>query len=512
MAEVTNWDAPARIYWEETSASLRSTTESTIITVGEAGVPYNRDAVSNPGLLYIGFYSTWNTFQLQYRRRRRYTPAAQLAATGSVNGEMWEDWSDWITDASIDISGQADTSSGTTKTDMGNLQVWDGIGTFTFEYDWETTGFDKQEFEVRARTYDEPSDTCSAWTVQTLTIGYTPLFTCTAASENMTTGNLDLSLSTNWERGGVNANFIGRAQTKYLFKANVAAYFGALRTECALAVDKSKVNWSMLRSGTSKATVHASKDEGGGSSITYCNFTLNNATPSTSVGAPAYYVDGNYLEVSLIDPSTTKAYTGLFASFSWVDADGVECTASLIADDALKQNKGGFKSYNAYDLGVLPYDVNVEIRIVGAYNGKWNETLVNYSVESGGRCTWIGEDGTTASLVLRLNEPITISRKFSPEQETVKLAGRTREVSRYGTGGSMSLDLEGAILLDSLEPKNADIDASDHAPFFQELTANKQDFTFLAPRGMRARVQVNSVSFETHRDYETVQISMSEVE
>lgn len=466
MAQIySGYAVPCDISWTGggVSASSMSLTTSTKQSVYSGGSSYK-----------ISWKCRHYTYQLQYRVRRRLSPAFASSQGKPSDSEVWEEWGSW---QGHDLS---DVKSDTEKLSWGDLSVT--AAAFHFPYDF--TQYDKVEYQVRVRAFDEATFQCSEWGYGDLSIVYEPIATVLSAIPQAN-GDVLLTVGSNWPRGGNRFSLTDLRRDDPMAKpvdgsvrlSNLKPTFTA--TVPASMIGDAKKAYATMRFYTSDGNLGNGFDEQ--------EFTVGANTPPSSIAKPTVRIEDVDTSTLLYVISEGGDYTSVFASAIYEDALGNKVV------QALPTYSGGFV-WGAY-VDAAPYDVPVTYRVSYANADGWDTVDVVHTTPSNGRCTWSDEE-TAVSITL----DIEASSSYTSNVEIVETT-RGTSVARLGNGGSRSLSVSGKII--ASETWKADL----------EKLRQPKKWHFRKPGGERYDVVIMSVSeADVSGKYVEVSISMQEVE
>ncbi len=450
-----------------------------------------KDTTSAPCEICLKWCSAYSTFQVQYRSRKRYSPAHSQAVYGTT-GEQWTDWGDW---AGATITG---TETATAATRIGSNK-WAMNSTAPFATSNNFATYDAIEWQTRVRVYDAANGKCSLWATQTLRQDFTPSVNMYAKQE--LAGYVTVTYETNWTRGGkvtVYGNSWGN--TPLVTKDQETT-----GTTSTITLQIPRKNITGLTAGSNRLYAHswwfapACSRLG---SLDVLDARKNGVTmtahpnPST-VTPPVISLDGDTLQI------TDVSYTSVFAYIEWEDEEG----RGYASEVTLTKNSGKW----AGDLIAPPYDTELTIRAVavGSDGVLWAQSSITATIDSQKRLSWTLDDGTGVNVTLH-TDAAEISLSETPEGETVKPAGRARPLSRYGTGGTRTISCSAAIMRGSYFADNAKHNQATHKELLAVLRS-QSDMWFRTPNGGRYRVRVTDFSITQNSNYEQISVSMEEV-
>lgn len=430
------------------------------------------DGSDSTGISVYAAYTAWvkwqsvhYTFQVQWRWRSRLSPA-KAAATHPAGGDVWTEWGAWQ-----GVDPDSSTSSSCTKTGT-KVYLTDKI---SIPYDLAEA--DMRELQVRVRAYNEPTNEASEWCVQTLTVYCTPIPAYSASIR--ADGTVVLHVSSKWQRPGC------RLFVK-LYKRGVELVYGQLQPDADVAIPKQYTGG--LKPGDTLRFDHIKwySSDFALMNKTYPSFTLS-STGYTEDGVASPRTTWTVTDALGLHVEVEGEYDSVFGSLTFADACGVERSFEL--EFANQQT----------DCLYPAIDKDMVLRVVVEKGGSWRIKEYSVRVDSKSSClSWEGE-----ACVMPWGVSLTDDADF--DAETIKVAGKARPVSRYGTGGERKLTLEHADIsfVCSEAPKRT-----------AEALKAAHDWVLRAPGGTWHRVCVTGVS----RDYtpgapvDSVKITMQEVE
>lgn len=479
MAELHDGYAiPSRICWVDgsTTAASKSVTSGDRKSVGKSG-----------GSFKICWTCRHYTYQLQYRIRRRYSPAHAVLLDLPEGGEFWEDWGEWQGNGLSD-----DVKSATERLPWGDLNVT----ALPFEFPYDFSHYDRIEYQVRIRTFDEPSTTCSEWGYGELAVIYEPevKIISNALQPN---GDVELSVDTNWSRGGNRFSLTNLRRDDQLAKpvdgyvklVNVEPDFKA--TIPASMVGDAKTVYATMRFYTS--------DGNDGGEFDKQWFEVNGHQDDEDIAEPVVTVDD--AESCVIITVDDERYENVMMSAEWTDSYNVRHMEELIVESFT-----GIDTPSGW-MGKLiapPFGVSVTYRISVVSGSGWRSATVEH--ETANRRS-ISLFAIRADRVVELRHKISWSSNMVPDIEAVKCAGKTNPVARFGKGGVRALSAQGSMVSPGMGVK------SDWLEQIELLRSHRGEWIYRNPVGERIKVAITSVSDE--RDFHgamKVSISMTEVE
>lgn len=463
MATLTkDYSTPSDICWVDGDVDSSATSASTA----------SRKAVREGGSAFkISWVCPHYTYQLQYRVKRRLSPA--YAGAG---GEVWEGWGEW---QGHDLS---DVKSDTERLQWGNLNVTSA--SFYFPYDFSQ--YDRIEYQVRVRAFDEATYKCSDWGYGELTVLYEPVIR-NASATRRPNGDVVLAIDTNWVRGGnrfMMKNIRRDRENGVVVPKTVAAI--GLEPDFTVIVPhdvagESTTIYANLQTFTSDGVMSAYREK---------SFTVDELDDPESIEEPTVVVEDMEPHAFVKVVSETDRYDSVFVTASYTDVFGSQ---QIIEAEVID---GGFMWAGYIDSP--PYDIPVTYRVAVVNEAGWTSKTVEHVTPSKGRCSWSSGDDVV-SLVFDINTAAT----FSSNVETVDTADGGTAV-RFGKGGSRTLSASGNLLR-----KHAG-----EGTWKPELEALRQKrvWAYRKPGGEKYSVIINSISESESNDKAvSVSVSMTEV-
>lgn len=425
---------------------------------------------------YITWSSACKTFQVQWRVRRRYSPAKALAVSPS-GAEVWEEWGEWQgSDLSEDVAIDAVCPYG---------NVWYLNQPFSFDYDFSE--YDRHEYQVRVRVIDESSLLCSEWAYATLDVTFRPSWRFSHVERNAEGIGIGFECD---NPGPIQA---GVTKIAYTDGTTVWSEIGQ------------KVQWLPEGGGVismpvtvKKTTTHL---------LLWGRVYLQNGVTVTILSNQKVAIGAHVDDEEITAPSVSfddaddatvltiadAGYSNVFASAEWTDAYGDVHTEQLDVTGAWEAR-----------FPAPPYGVEVIYRVSVVGEGGWRVSEFIRTVEARGRMSFIDGDD-----YVELLYDTSWKADSSLEGEAVRCAGRAKPVARYGKGATTKVTAQGTLLFSRASAART---ASAWLPEVQLLRSNRT-WIFRNPLGERMNVMINSVAMSSeHSDIITLSISMTEVE
>lgn len=491
MAEIiSGYTLPPEFWWASTGSNKLG-----IPTAGVSGA-------------HISWYKGGQaqTYQVQYRERRRFSPSGYTAA-GVAPANQWEAWGEWQ-----DPDGAVANDTASPVSVSGNVVTYQG---HSWAYGYDTSTYDMYAVQLRVRVFDEPSATASQWAYATLDAVIRPWATLTALP-NAQGGYTVTVVLENWQRGGNRLTIDG---TRYCMDNargqslgpwwNNTPFWAGCTAGLGATGGTVDVPAAAMSGGRIYATNISVVTADGGTSVLDASNMYNYDCPADSntgsamhpAGARVYMVPvGEHEDPAGVTAPTVTAtqdeagnlavkvsggeWDGVSVWYTWTDARGV--TGHGQADAA----KASARIWGAQIIAP-PFDVPITINASVTKNGQWVARSTTATVESGGAVELRRTD-TGESLRVLYNARDTVRRCFDNDAETVKPAGAPRPKSRYGTGGAMSLSVSGLVPGEGVT--GGMLTESALADFVQLEGAG--DWLLRLPGGERYRVALMSYSLD----------------
>ena len=448
------------------------------------------------------WYSQYYTFQVQYRVRRRLSPAKASTVYGS-SGEQWEDWSAWQW---CDVPA-GETAGDTVRTDTVHTNMGFSYTAQEFGFPWDFSEYDAIEYEARVRVYNEPDSTYSEWQTATLRVSYEPSISVTA--EQTDTG-LTVTVITDWQRGGVVKLYAGQdlgdhfvetrlTQTVTGESAGELDSKGAYSGNVTVDIPAGAVSYLRDTSTTLKISGNSVFKPHDGSSFVFSQQGIE----SIPIGEYSGTIDQPQVELiddDVVQVANSEIYTNVFMAASWEDNEGnayaSEVTVAKSAIDGMWHGT----------LDCAPYDSEITLRCAGVNANRWAQSIMELGIGSHSRFTITNGAGSASIVLLDTDSPLSLDEDLA--LETDKPLGANRPHSAYSDGGERSISLSGVVLRGDLESAYSQ---TTHKNLLAVLR-HKGDSWLRTPGGGRFRVAVKSFSLSARSKFETVSIEMEEVE
>lgn len=472
MAEIySGYSAPARIFWTDasTGASSMSLTTYTVAKVRPGG-----------RAVRICWTSPYYTFQVQWRTRLRRAPgnasASSEGQSSSAPVESWTGWGPWQGNAL-----SADVKTDTERLPWGDLSVTTAV--FALAYDFSQ--YDRIEHQVRVRVFDEPSLTCSEWAYAELPVVYEPVFESATATRRPG-GAVDLSVATNWGRGGnrLRVNGLRRDSAEASPTGWTAVVQGA-EPEASVAVPASAAG----NASTLYVDMAFTTSDGASAIASRMAVEVSDDEPAPGAEPPSVAVsDVGFRAKVAVSPPSGASYDAVHVSATWPDALGGTTSEEA---EAVCGPDGTWEAW----VEAPPYDVGGVYRVWAVYGDGFAYAEAAHVTPSKGRVTW--SDGAEG---VSLFFDLALSSAFTLPVETVQTAGGAT-AARLGLGGSRKLSVEGKLL----SPSVAD------GAWRPALDALRRPRVWLLrkPGGERYRVAVTAVGESEERGAVDLVVSAS---
>lgn len=395
--------------------------------------------------ILISMSSPYKTVQLQHMRRRRYKPSYVAAHSGmdQTASEVWEPWPDAWSGDGID-SGQTYR----TMTGDGNDKT---VELASIVDDYDTGDFDGIEYRARVRIYNSGDGAFSEWVERVFFVGYLPHVT--AATFDTSAEGVRVSFTSNATRDYSAYMVEGKGANPYRFTFAPDNPVYVSRGLAPLDAETISFDAALSYGCTFDASL-----------VSNGRVTLSRGIAPSAVTNPIIaYTKGVRLGVSI--RATTGVYSDVDVCAKWTGADGSERFIEVQAD------------YSAPFWSVsleVPFDTPIEL-VYKITAGSRYKLFTATETLPGWRKVWLTHDDVAIALAYDLED----TSPFNMDADTIKPAGASRPLSRYGQGGRREYTL------------NATIEAEDSAIIYQ--LQEPTDWTLRAYGDMR-RVTVRSVT------------------
>lgn len=435
----------------------------------------SRGDVESTHKTHIQFRSKYKTFQVQWRLRRRLTPASVEALPdtdtrkNSTGADVWEEWPDmWSGD---DIDNEAAHLVADLTYSDGNV-----ICKADFSTPYDHSDYDLWEVQIRVRAWDSYTLNVSEWGYRTLRVAFLPTISTLSAAP-VAGGGATLTVDTDWQRSDLTARLkLYSGQTVQV--EDVGPDFTLDIPAADVSDGKARI----------KSLAIGTVDVARVTTIREREVTLSDE-PATTLPDPSITWDGMTATLT----STGDDYASVNAAAVWEDARGIPHSETIEA------------SHNGttwtLELDSPPYDIPItwRISVVGS-NGTYKTVTETRTLESHGCYTWTYQ----GEVMLSLRLGVEAQHSVSPEGDSIKLAGAELPISRHGVGATRTIETKGYLLIR---------DNQDYLPELEQLR-EPHDWVYRAPGGERCKVIVTSYQYSrsTGRSGQLeVTIDMSEV-
>lgn len=502
---------------------------------------------------YFGWRSSDKTYQIRWRYRTRDMPTA-------ANKGGWCGWSAW---AGANTCGRK-TSREThvTPSNTQNPNTWFMANArpkaSTNEYAANQSRYmhylprtlddlyphcDAEQYQVQVRTWGEGNQMHGHHREQTFTIYYAPrTFTVDSVKLNDSDG-LRVYYSTDWNRdgnaveitwqdgsvsrienvkGGLNGTYFTIPSSK--LDQDYDVYVSAHEDHTGEVFHPKRVRF------ITADTPDAFKDD------TTVNLRVQ-ALYASALPNPAISVrtdeEAHLATVTLRQSGSSYSWKTVTVWAGWYAPDGkwTTCFPSRVVSETNYDVAGNYTREGVYEFNNVPSDIAVSyrakvltsaddndsdggttVRTARATSDAWGTDAYGRSgtiMASKGRA-FLSIGDATAALVCALDEAgVTWSRSYAPNVETETCAGRQREVSRHGVGGSASVQVRGDIVYDTTAH---DMGAGRRLADWEAMKRRTGADGFIAlPQGIWAKVAVAGIDIDTARPAHSVSLSLEEV-
>lgn len=423
MAVLTDkYALPSQIQWAVDPTGTAITHTATALEVPEAG--------RNGAIMWS---SKYKTFQVQWRDRKRYAPAAAILLD-ETGADVWTEFPETWQGADIDSD-----SASTVTVCTGNDRR---LAAEAFSYD--ITTYDLIERQVRVRVFNEPDLTCSDWVYATIPVRYSPTMTLSSCEESPE--GCTVTLDTGWPRG---ASSIQTGLYAKQFSETATTQIDRGPYQRADGSASNLVTWTEPQSH-----IVTYKDDpvvmcdlqaltSDGASIVnglqrFANkslFFVGAHTPG-SISEPTVDLQASEQDLAITVTPSGADWDSVQAVVAWVDGMG----HSGQVDATVMSHSGGQWLLYAF---APPFDVELEVRVSVQTGSAWRAVTETITVPSRGMASFCHPD----CWEIAIEYDVEHSQSIEPVAETVQLAdGRT--VQRRGLGSLRTFDVAGRYITD----------------------------------------------------------------
>lgn len=486
MADITSpiesMQIPSGIAW-----LVRKTNEDGFISTKSS---VKQSVSQGGGSFRVCWQCNYDEYQYQYRVRRRYSPS-YADSLGFYDAEStWEDWSEWKGNS---LSGaKSSTERYASTPSMSLVAATDSI---SISYDFSK--YDKHEYQVRVRAFNESSKTYSEWGYGELTIVYEPL-AVVASAVRQANGDVVLSVETNWLRGG--NRFLLMNLRRESQHANPEEWTTAISgvgqdfevTIPAKAVGGAKIIYATMMFKTS--------DENDGNGFTAQSFSVSEQADDNTVKEPVIEFDETESHCRVY--VTGGAYSDVVITAEWIDFFGVAHIENLNAEEYTSIDSGGGWTGK---LEAPPFGIDITYRVSVTERFKLRSKSV-IRTTTNRKCLSLQPIGK--EWCVELDRDLSWSSDASPNVEVVMLVGMARPTARRGIGGARTFNASGSFT--SPSTSGGDGEWLSKVEWLRRFNG---EWMYRNPNGERAKVLITSVSDSTDTSgITTVSVSMTEVE
>lgn len=434
---------------------------------------------------YIGWTSPNRTFQIQYRIRRRLTPARAIVQD-PTGEDVWTGWSGTIGGGSPvsdewgawqGVNLDTETASNTAAAQSGWYYY---NSSFPFPYDF--SDYDRTTYQVRVRVLNASTKEVSAWAYAELDVVYAPIAQLSA--ERNLDGTVTIAIDTNWLRDE-NLLHMRRAGTIASGKATVVkpelSVIETVDHDCTVTIPAAQAPdedyvWLLYLWMTTA-------DGGGysnGFAPDYTDPTLRAWTRIPITENPQSQSVPDPDNVTILQDGTVEVeggpYDTVYTSAEWTDEDGnaYSVVIPMTYDEDLDMWTGQLEN--------PPYDRDVTVRVSGVVSDEWKSWEYTLRVESLG---YVSLDWGDSHFQIHYNTNRAMTVQLI--NDAVSVSGSALPVSVYSTSRTNPITIIGTFI-------NPDENAEMGDAWMKELEILNEphDWVLRAPNGMRRRVMVES--------------------
>lgn len=446
--------------------------------------------------LYFAFDTGHTAYQLQYRTRRRWTPA-ECDAAGEGSYDVWDDWSDWqgsdlTQDTALFRRADVSTEDYTVIVDISGYNFAGKFG--------KMVDGDKYQVDLRVRTFNTTRAWHSKWANAILNVIFEPEPTLQVSVN--ANGTLACTFTDNWQREA------------WINDMRVLDYYSADYSSSVMSyiygrywLDNKTDTFSTLRARDFKARVgrtyavrYCYQTADGLNSLQYreVKFTRTGGTPS---GITEPIVSVSTTSTNSIQVDITGSYNAIYGTVSFTTAQGVEVIDAL-----------DFGSSQSTTYLYPPLGREMTFTVSGTKSGQYVTTTTTYTISAKDKAhngAWWNYEGECVRAYLKESGD-AVDDDYTLEADTIKTIGRQRPISRYGTGGTRSLKASCVFLRGELESQNPEYAES----WALERLHAKHSWVFRTSTGRWHRVMVTSISItdNSSEQYISADVTMEEVE
>lgn len=473
MAQISEtMQVPSAIRWDEDG------------DIGQGGIYTDTaDISSTKNTLFLTWSSDLKTFQVQMRSRKRKSPA-NAASVSSSGADVWTEWTVF---KGSDLS--ADTAADTTHA-YGSTHYL--TSPLTFAYDF--ADYDFHEYEVRVRSIDATSLLCSEWAYQLLKVRYRPTWDFSECASNG--GETEVLVTCNSARPST-------LTLRSVTDAETGAKLYSGNGRFALPAGGGIVKLPFSAGPRTELTFNGTLTTSDGSIFSQkTTLSVGKDVQDETIKAPEVTFE-DYADSTRVCVDGLDSDASVYIDAEWTGTDGeLHCEEFYIPGPmTYLPEEEGSKPWGAVYFKAAPVGVEVRYLVTVYVNGLWNSFDFSHTAPIDGRMAFVdGKD------VIVLRYDTSYSYGYTPEGDEVKCAGRSKEVARFGTGGTHKMSATGTVLSPRIDPNGCWI------PDVEKLRGNRT-WLYRDPLGERARVRVRSLSkSSSHPDSVTYSISLVEVE
>ena len=475
--------------------------ENAIYPDSSCEVDYIKKDFGLNNVFYFRFQpnTSYKTFQIQYRLKKRYSPSNAVAQRLDTSGaEVWTDWSEWTNEdgSTGDIADAASNVKVETPSYVPSYATWQ----LTFEHPYSgITTFDKFLYQFRVRVYNAAANTCGTWTVCDVALNYVPAITGYEVKQ-VGSSMWRVAFNTNWQRDNLriqvsnsctsNGKVSGKTYSPIILYKGLPDSKTTTIGDFWFYLSGSIVSNGILTTYFNNSELYAYED-----GKRYHRW-LGTEPPSTT-GVHGIFTRGTHTEAAIADPklsydslnqqltcivtSTGAAYDDVNCSIVWTSPTKKEC----IEEYTMAVNSA--KTQWTFTVENPPLDTNMAVRITPIVDGDWKAwEYKNIVVPSNGLVCF--NNSFQGSACLKYNQSITLNDEIAGE--TIDVVGRDYPISRYGGSQSKTLKIDAQML-------NSSLTGGDGWKGDLEKLTSQCDWILRIPGGEKYRVFIESLDRST---------------
>lgn len=450
----------------------------------------------------IAFCTSHTNHRVQWRIRRRKSPAYAAIDPAYNGGDVWVGWDGTLSGGSESANEWGAWQGTTTETATTLVDTYiqseakaKRVST-TFPFTYDFTNYDLNEYQIRVQAFNvntiNGTHYVSEWAYATVQVGYCPQFelTVTRAADGT-----DLNIDSNWSRDDNLFRLVyplvwtkWNDGTETLYPAMVDAISETIASDATLPLPFKYTSYASNEDEDDRALRFTEYGEGGGAlfkssdgftgTVSTAQQTKNghyyalvtDATPTGGITDPSSAsIDANGT-ITVSD----EGYDTMYATATWSDEDGNQYSQQI------DMTKSG-STWTGY-IDEPPFDVTYNVIVSATDNGAWNFWVYEMTVPSANK---IMLDWGDSHFEMRYNTNRAMSVDLV--NDTVSIAGKTLPVSMYSTSRTNPITVIGTLINPTEQPYIGDSWIRE-----LEILNEPHDWILRTPGGMRRRVMVES--------------------